>query len=78
MRERTDIEREIFNARQDLEENLARIAHRTREKLAISARVQHTIAERIRAAARWIPVLVVSVVACRLVIMLLRRARGRS
>ena len=38
-----EIEREIFHARQDLEESLDRLVHKVRERLAVRARLQHAL-----------------------------------
>lgn len=76
MRDRRDIEREIFEAREDLEDNLGRVAHRVREDLAVAARVRHAIDERLRASVRWLPLVMLSVIACGLTIAWLRRARS--
>jgi hypothetical protein len=45
MRERTDIEREMFEARQDLEESLDQLIHKAREKLEVRARAEHAVDE---------------------------------
>lgn len=45
MRDKKEIEREIFAARQDLEENLASLAHGVREKLEVRANVLHFLDE---------------------------------
>jgi hypothetical protein len=76
MRERREVEREIFEARQDLEENLDRVVHRVREDLAVGPRVRHFVSEHVRSTPRWIPILVASVIACGLAIALLRRRRA--
>lgn len=74
MRDRTAIEREIFNARENLEENLDRLMHRAREGLAVRARARHAI----RGFARDYPnVAVVAVIACVVAILLVRRAQRR-
>lgn len=48
MRDRVEIEREMFEARQDLEVNLGRLAHKAREELAIGARARHAVSESVR------------------------------
>ena len=75
MRDRTAIEREIFQAREDLEDNLARLMHRARERLAVRARAGHAI----RTVARNYPnVTTVAVIACVVVLLLVRRAYRRA
>jgi hypothetical protein len=74
MRDRTAIEREIFNAREDLEHNLDRLMHRARERLAVRARARHAI----RGFAREFPNLAtLGAIACVVVILLVRRAQRR-
>jgi hypothetical protein len=74
MRDRTAIEREIFDARADLEHNLDRLMHRARERLAVRARARHAI----RDFAREYPNLAtVAVIACVVAILLVRRAQRR-
>jgi hypothetical protein len=43
MRDRTEIEREMFHAREDLEQNVDRLAHKIREQVAVPARVRHAV-----------------------------------
>jgi len=75
MRDRTAIEREIFAAREDLEQNLDRLVHRARERLAVRARAGHAI----RGFARDYPnVTTVVVIACVVVLLLVRRAYRRT
>jgi len=75
MRDRTAIEREIFHARENLEENLDRLMHRAREGLAVRARARHAI----RGFARDYPnVAAVAVIACVVAILLVRRAQRRA
>jgi hypothetical protein len=75
MRDRTVIEREIFNARQDLEDNLAQLARRARDRLAVRARAKHAIREF----AREFPhVATVGVIACVIILLLVRHARRRT
>jgi hypothetical protein len=45
MRERIDIEREMFEARQDLEASLDQLIHKAREKLEVRARAEHAVDE---------------------------------
>ena len=74
MRDRTAIEREIFDAREDLEENLDRLMHRARERLAVRARARHAV----RDFARSYPnVTTLAVIACVVVLLLVRRAQRR-
>lgn len=75
MRDRTAIEREIFDARQDLEDNLAQLVRRARNRLAVRARTKHAIREL----AREFPhVAAVGVVACVILLLLVRHARRRT
>lgn len=75
MRDRTAIEREIFDAREDLEQNLDRLMHRARERLAMRARAGHAI----RRFARDYPnVTTVAMIACVVVLLLVRRAHRRA
>ena len=75
MRDRTAIEREIFRARADLEENLDRLMHRARERLAVRARARH----KVREFARDYPnVTTVAILACVVVLLLVRRAYRRT
>jgi hypothetical protein len=75
MRDRTAIEREIFNAREDLENNLDRLMHRARERLALRARAGNAA----RRFARDFPtVTTVAIVACVVVLLLVRRAYRRT
>ena len=46
MRERHEIEQELFEARQDLETDLAQLAHAVREKTEVRAKVMNAIEER--------------------------------
>lgn len=73
MRERAAIEREIFHARQDLEENLDRLVHKVRERLAVRARASHALQEAARSRPLWLAAAICG--ACGLVLLLLRRAR---
>jgi hypothetical protein len=75
MRDRTAIEREIFDAREDLEDNLDRLIHRARERLAVRARAGRAI----RGFGRDYPnVTTVVVIACVVVLLLVRRAYRRT
>lgn len=74
MRDRTAIEREIFDAREDLEENLDRLMHKARERLAVRARTGHAV----RNFAREYPnVAALAVIGCVVAILLVRRAQRR-
>lgn len=74
MRDRTAIEREIFDAREDLEDNLDRLMHRAREQLAVRARAGH----RLREFAREFPAVTTAcVIACVIAVLLVVRARRR-
>lgn len=74
MRDRTAIEREIFNARADLEENLDRLMHKARERLAVRARAGHAIRGFVH---DYPNVTTVAVIACVVVLLLVRRAQRR-
>jgi hypothetical protein len=75
MRDRTAIEREIFDAREDLEENLDRLMHRARERLAVRARARHAVGEFLR---DYPNITTATVIACVIVILLVRRAQRRA
>ncbi len=47
MRDRRDIEREMYRAREDLEASLGELKHVVQEKVDIKARAQHAIDERV-------------------------------
>lgn len=47
MRDRRDIEREMYRARQDLESSLGELKHVVQEKVDVKARAQHAIDERV-------------------------------
>ena len=49
MRDRRDIEREMYRAREDLEASLGELKHVVQEKVDIKARAQHAIDERVDA-----------------------------
>lgn len=75
MRDRTAIEREIFDARADLEDNLDRLMHRARARLAVRARAGHAI----RGFAREYPNVTGAVmIACVVALLLVRRAYRRA
>lgn len=75
MRDRTAIEREIFDAREDLEDNLDRLMHRARERLAVRARASHAA----RQFTRDFPnVTTLAIVACVVLVLLARRAYRRT
>ncbi|HEX3765618.1 MAG TPA: hypothetical protein VHW23_43280 [Kofleriaceae bacterium] len=75
MRDRTAIEREIFDAREDLEDSLSRLVRRARNRLAVRARAKHAIREF----AREFPnIAAVGVVACVIILLLVRHARRRT
>ncbi len=74
MRDRTAIEREIFDAREDLEQNLDRLMHRARERLAVRARTGHAVRELVR---EYPNVTTVAVIACVVVLLLVRRTQRR-
>lgn len=75
MRERTEIEREIFHARQDLEESLDLLLHKVREQVAVRARASHAVREAVRARSMWIAA-AAAVVVCGVALLLLRRGRS--
>ncbi|HEX8114730.1 MAG TPA: hypothetical protein VF516_43670 [Kofleriaceae bacterium] len=74
MRDRTAIEREILDAREDLEENLDRLMHRARERLSLRARAGHALRELPR---EYPNLTTVAVIACVIVLLLVRRAQRR-
>ena len=74
MRDRTAIEREIFDAREDLEQNLDRLMHRARERLAVRARASHALRGFVR---EYPNVTTTAVLMCVVVILLARRAQRR-
>jgi hypothetical protein len=45
MRERQDIEKEMFHAREDLEQNLGELKDTIREKVDVPNRVRHVVAD---------------------------------
>jgi hypothetical protein len=47
MRDRQEIEREMFNARQDLEQSLSELKHVVQGKVDVKARARHAFDERI-------------------------------
>lgn len=47
MRDRRDIEREMYRAREDLEANLGALKHVVQEKIDVKARAQHAVQERV-------------------------------
>jgi hypothetical protein len=75
MRDRTAIEREIFDAREDLEENLDRLMHRARERLAVRARARHAVGEFLR---DYPNLTTAAVIACVIVLLVVRRAQRRA
>lgn len=75
MRDRTAIEREIFNARENLEENLDRLMRRARERLAVRARAGHAVRGLVH---EYPNLTAVAVVACVVVLLLVRRAQRRA
>lgn len=46
MRSEKQIERDMYRARENLEENLDKLVHKTRETISVQARFEHWIAER--------------------------------
>jgi hypothetical protein len=48
MRDQHEIEHEMFEAKQDLAENLDQVVHRAREKIEVRARAVHAAEEVIR------------------------------
>lgn len=75
MRDRTAIEREMFDAREDLEDNLDRLVHRARERLAVRARAGHAIRQFPR---EYPNVTAVVMIACVVALLLVRRAYRRA
>ncbi len=47
MRDRQDIEREMFSAREDLEQSVNELKHVIAEKIDVKARAQHAIDQRV-------------------------------
>ena len=47
MRDRRDIEREMYRARQDLEDSLGQLKHVVEEKVDVKARAKHAVEERV-------------------------------
>ena len=47
MRDRRDIEREMYSAREDLEQSVNELKHVIAEKVHIKARAQHAVEERV-------------------------------
>ena len=47
MRDRRDIEREMYRAREDLESSLGELKHVVQEKVDVKARAQHAVQERV-------------------------------
>ncbi len=74
MRDRTAIEREIFDARENLEQNLDRLMHRARERLSVRARAGHALRGFVR---DYPNVTTAAVIACVVVLLLVRRAQRR-
>lgn len=74
MRDRTAIEREIFHARANLEENIDRLMRRAREQLAVRARARHAVREFAR---EYPNVTTVCVIVCVVALLLVSRARRR-
>ena len=54
MRDRTAIEREIFDAREDLEQNIDRLMHKARERLAVRAHARHGSWIQVEATMGWV------------------------
>ena len=48
MRDNVEIEREIFEARQDLEDNIGLLAHKVRETTAVGARLRRIARDNAR------------------------------
>jgi ElaB/YqjD/DUF883 family membrane-anchored ribosome-binding protein len=55
MRSEKQIEKDMYRARENLEENLDKLVHKTRETISVQSRLEHWIAER--------PVLILGAVA---------------
>jgi hypothetical protein len=47
MRDTVEIEREMFEARQNLEDNVGLLAHKVRETTAVGARLRHIARENV-------------------------------
>ena len=72
MRDRTEIEHEIFDARQDLEQSLSDLEHKVREKTEVRARAMHGLEQLLQRHGRTIAIVAAGVVA----LWLLRRLRS--
>ena len=73
MRERDEIEREMFAARQDLEECLDQLIHKAREQLAVRARAEHAVRESVRDNRTTLIAVAAGVVAVIALVVFLRR-----
>lgn len=77
MRDHEEIEREMFEARQDLEQNLAQLDHRVREKAEIKARATHAADQFVDRNARKLAI-AAAVAVCALALLVLRRLTARA
>ena len=75
MRERADIEREMFEARQDLEECLDLLIHKAREQVAVRARAEHAVRESVQANRTALIAVAAGVVAVIALVVVLRVRR---
>jgi hypothetical protein len=75
MREQEEIEQEMFEARQDLEENLGQFVHRAREKVQVKERAKHSLDEFYRAHTLQI---LLGIVGGMVLLGLLRRPRSAT
>jgi hypothetical protein len=76
MRERVEIEREIFHARQDLEESLDHLVHKVRERLALRARLGHAVRRAARIDPTPITIVTLLIVGGAVFLLLRRRSRA--
>jgi hypothetical protein len=76
MRERVEIEREIFHARQDLEESLDRLVHKVRERLAVRARWEQALRRAARVDPSTITIITWLVIGGVVFLLLRRRSRA--
>ena len=74
MRDRTEVEREIFEARQDLEQSLSELEHKLREKIEVRARATHAAETFVQRHRRAIAI----IAACAIGLFVLRRLTARG
>ncbi len=74
MRDRTEIEREMFEARQDLEQSLSDLDHHVREQVELRARAVHATETFVQRHRRAIAI----IAACAIGLFVLRRLTARG